>query len=386
MIQIVIFTITLLMIIGLVLRGCNIAITMLLALLVYSIPLLGWEFIEVAIASFNSTMLNTVLSLFLAMVLANLYRNSKASNELVRSFESFGERAASIAVPAVIGLLPMPAGAYVSATMIDPVFSKIGLSSEKKAFLNYWFRHVWVTTWPLYQNIVLATALLGLSYTQIFNKTWIIMVSALVSGVIMFLIIHRDYRKKRNTVKSFNGLVHAWPFILIALLTLIIGIQLYVSLFVTVLLFIIAYRVEKNIIYYSIRKASDPTLIGLIIVSLIFGNSIKTTGLASILVDLLISYGALAVFMIPFMIVVATGFEFTFVALGFPVLQGFLSSSSNYLTLAFLGGFLGAMLSPAHACLVMSSKYFNADLPRVYKYSLPAALITLLTSLVLMLI
>ncbi|MEM0379036.1 MAG: DUF401 family protein, partial [Thermosphaera sp.] len=61
-------------------------------------------------------------------------------------------------------------------------------------------------------------------------------------------------------------------------------------------------------------------------------------------------------------------------------------SSSNYLTIAFLGGFLGAMLSPAHACLVMSSKYFNTELPRVYKYSIPAALITLLTSLILLLI
>ncbi|MEM4592680.1 MAG: DUF401 family protein, partial [Sulfolobales archaeon] len=168
-----------------------------------------------------------------------------------------------------------------------------------------------------------------------------------------------------------------------AVLTLAMGVQLYVSLLATVSLFIVAYRLGKNIILQSLRRAVDPTLIGLIIASLIFGNTIKATGLASILADSLASHGALAVFAIPFIIVVATGFEFTFVALGFPVLQGLLSSSSNYLTIAFLGGFLGAMLSPAHACLVMSSKYFNTELPRVYKYSIPTVLITLVTSAII---
>ncbi|MEM0507064.1 MAG: DUF401 family protein [Thermosphaera sp.] len=386
MVQIALFAAAVSIIIGLVLRGFNIALAMMLALLVYSAPLLGRGFIDVALASFNATMLNTVLSLVLAMVLANLYKNSRASVELVKSFESFGKRVASIAVPAVIGLLPMPAGAYVSATMIDPVYSKMGLSSEEKAFLNYWFRHLWVATWPLYQNIILAAALLGLTYAQIFSKTWIITASALASGVIMFSIIYRGRGGSGSPGRSFKGLIHTWPFMLIALLTLAMGVQLHVSLLATVSLFIVAYRLGKNTVLQSLRKAADPTLIGLIIASLIFGNTIKATGLASILADSLASHGTLAVFAIPFIIVVATGFEFTFVALGFPALQGLLSSSSNYLTIAFLGGFLGAMLSPAHACLVMSSKYFNTELPRVYKYSIPAALITLLTSLILLLI
>jgi len=124
-------------------------------------------------------------------------------------------------------------------------------------------------------------------------------------------------------------------------------------------------------------------LISLIIISLMYGKAIEKTRLAEILVALLSSQGFTAMLLIPLAIVFATGFEFTFVALGFPALKGLIQIDPNYITIGFLGGFIGSMLSPAHACLVMSSKYFKAELPRVYKYTVPASILTLVITLVL---
>ncbi|QOR94537.1 DUF401 family protein [Thermosphaera chiliense] len=381
---VVVFAVSVCLAIVLVLRRVNIALAITTAFLVYSIPLLGLSVFNVVAESFNATMVNTVVSLTLAMVLANLYRSTRASREMVESFESLGWRTASIGVPAAIGLLPMPAGAYVSATMIDPVYSKAGFNGEEKTFLNYWFRHIWVSTWPLYQNIILASALLGLTYSEIFARTWFIMASSALAGIVFFAYISRNSVVNAGGKYRLKGLIHLWPFPLIAFLSITLNLPLYLALSTVVVLFLLLYRPGGEVVKQSVKKSLDPTLIGLIIVSLVFGNAIRASGLADTLAQRLAGYGALAVFTVPFSIVIATGFEFTFVALGFPALKTLLTATWYYTTLAFLGGFLGAMLSPAHACLVMSAKHFNTPIHKVYKYTVPAAVLTLSTTLLLL--
>jgi integral membrane protein (TIGR00529 family) len=240
----------------LVLKRVNIALAVTTAFLLYSIPLLGVNAFNVVVESFNATMLNTVLSLTFAMVLANLYRNTKASREMVDSFESLGWRTASIGVPAAIGLLPMPAGAYVSATMIDPTYSKAGFNGVEKTFLNYWFRHIWVSTWPLYQNIILASAVLGLSYGELFARTWVVMVSSAISGTVLFTYISRGRAVSPGGSRGLKGLIHLWPFPLIALLSIYLNLPLYTALLIVVSLFLMLYRPDAGVINRPLRSLS----------------------------------------------------------------------------------------------------------------------------------
>jgi len=379
------FALSVLVVIALVLRGFNVALAITLSFTLYSIPLLGLNVVNVLVDSMNYTLLNTVSSLVLAMFLANIYQETKASRELVDSLEHIGSGFASITVPAVIGLLPMPAGAYISATMINPIYTKIGFNSYEKTFLNYWFRHIWSSVWPLYQNIILASAILGLSYSELAARNWPIIFSSIASGLIAYYVITRGKSKWRNKTSGLKGLIHLWPFILLAVLTLVFNIPLYLALIIVTALTIILYKASKETLIKSLKHALDPSLIILITVSLMYGKSIEETGLAKTLADILKTRELLAVILIPFSITLATGFEFTFVALGFPVLREIMLTHPDYVTLGFLGGYIGTMLSPAHACLVLSAKYFQAELPRVYKYILPASILafTVTTLLVL---
>ncbi|MEE9192464.1 MAG: DUF401 family protein, partial [Candidatus Aerophobetes bacterium] len=46
--------------------------------------------------------------------------------------------------------------------------------------------------------------------------------------------------------------------------------------------------------------------------------------------------------------------------------------------LAYVGGFSGMLLSPVHLCLLFSTKYFGADLKKVYRLLyLPVSLVVL---------
>lgn len=364
----------------LVFSGVNVLVSITISLMVYSIISLGPSFPWIFLGAFNSSMYSTLVTLTLSMIFANIYRRSSISEKLISSMEGINARFAAIGIPALIGMLPMPAGAYVSATMVDSVYRKIGFSEEEKTFLNYWFRHVWVSIWPLYQNIILASAILGLSIVDLISINWPVAMSSMISGLLVFSFITRG-RSFKHEKTDMSGILGIWPFILLALITLYLRIPLYVALLITIGMFVIINRVPVRLLIDAVKSSLDFTVLLLIVVSLIYSNVLKETGVASTLTGLLPGYEALLVFTIPFFIVLATGFEFTFVALGFPPLIEILHSNPRYIALGFLGGFTGSMLSPAHACLVMSSRYFGVDIKKVYKYILPSSLLTIILTL-----
>jgi len=380
------FALSVLVVIALVLEGFNVALAVTVSFTLYSIPLLGLNTVNVLVDSINYTLFNTISSLILAMFLANIYQETKASRELVDSLEHIGSGFASITVPALIGLLPMPAGAYVSAMMINPVYNRIGFNGDEKTFVNYWFRHVWSSVWPLYQGVILASAILGLSYSELAARNWPIVFSSIVSGLIVYYVIARGKSSWRSRTSGLRGLIHMWPFILLAVLTLLFNAPLYLALILVTAPTIILYKASRETLIKSLRRALDPSIIVLILVSLMYAKSIEATGLAKTLSDILKPHELLAVILIPFSITLATGFELTYVALGFPVLREIMLTHPDYIVLGFLGGYIGAMLSPAHACLVLSAKYFQAELPRVYKYILPASMLTFTITTLLALI
>ena len=66
-------------------------------------------------------------------------------------------------LPALVGLLPMPAGAAFSAPLVASVDTEDELEPAHKAAINYWFRHLWEYWWPLYPGVLLAITYSGLS-------------------------------------------------------------------------------------------------------------------------------------------------------------------------------------------------------------------------------
>src|SRR5689334_13715952 len=46
-------------------------------------------------------------------------------------------------MPALVGLVPMPGGAVVSAPLIDRSLGGSDVPATDKNLINYWFRHIW---------------------------------------------------------------------------------------------------------------------------------------------------------------------------------------------------------------------------------------------------
>ncbi len=369
--------ISVILVILLVFRNVNVGLALAVGAILYGVLSLGIDVFTAIVEAFDLKMLQTIIALTLSMFLADLYNSTGASNSLIESFEVIGPRFAAFSTPAVIGLLPMPGGAYVSAVVVDPLYNNMGLKNDVKTFINYWFRHLWITTWPLYQGVILASGLLGLSSSYIMVLNMPITLAALVSGIIFgYREVKKSNRRAEKTPRSnLKKIVHVWPFISIAVLSILFDLNIVFSIAITLVIFIAVYRPGEGKLLHALKYSVNATFIAIVVFSFIFSKCIEKSNVAHFLTSLLSGYAEIAVFFIPLVIVIGTGVEFTYIALAFPPLLPLLSSN-KLLLLSFAGGFVGAMLSPAHACLVMSAEYYKTELPKAYRLILPTTILT----------
>jgi hypothetical protein len=80
--------------------------------------------------------------------------------------------------------------------------------------------------------------------------------------------------------------------------------------------------------------------------------------------------GYLLLFGAPFAVGLLTGVNQAFVAISFPLLAPIIGKGQADMVLflfAYVSGFVGILLSPAHLCLAFTADYFKADLRDIYK-------------------
>ena len=101
------------------------------------------------------------LELFLIIVLVQyigaVQKSRRMYDRLVDALNTMirDKRLVAMVSPAIIGFLPMPGGALLSAPLVDVSTAKMKLKPAFNAFLNFWFRHDWELIWPLYAGLLL---------------------------------------------------------------------------------------------------------------------------------------------------------------------------------------------------------------------------------------
>ena len=90
-------------------------------------------------------------------------------------------------LPALVGLLPMPAGALFSAPFVAAVDERGELELSHKVAINYWFRHLWEYWWPLYPGVILAMQYSKLPAIWFFLIQMPFTIVAAISGYIFIL-------------------------------------------------------------------------------------------------------------------------------------------------------------------------------------------------------
>ncbi|MCD6160787.1 MAG: DUF401 family protein [candidate division Zixibacteria bacterium] len=287
-------------------------------------------------------------------------------------------------VPALIGLLPMPGGAMVSAPIVEELARGTKATAEAKTASNFWWRHIWEPVWPLYQSLILAAAILDITVWQVAAICWPITIACIIAGVLVIsLPLAREKGRSKNIGFFFREMaISTWPISFILLTGLILKLDLILSMLSLYAVFLIARITDFKMIYTSFKKEFSFDIILIFLGGLTLMNIIETGQAAVKTLSAFQAWGVpadLVVFALPFLVGLLTGLTAAYVGVGFPivssafVLTGGLSSG---VFLAYAGGLMGIMVSPVHLCLVLTKKYFNCNFRGLYRYLIPAVTVT----------
>lgn len=359
---------------------------------------IGINFVQAIMDPVTIRLIGIIVLVFL---LSSILKRIESLKDIVDSLQKLVKdyRLILAFIPSFLGLLPMPAGAMFSAPMVKEIGDRAGLNPEEETFVNYWFRHIWEFVWPLYPSIILLSALLGVEVREIIIVQLPIALIALMLG----LIWEQRYLKREeasdkrgdfglNIKKLFFS---TWPILLVIFLVIIIEIDLLISLILVILSLVLLNRskMKTEVIMEIIKKDIPLNTVVLIAGIMIFKRMLQATGAIMVIPGFFTELGVhplVILFSIPFLIGMLTGITSAIVGIGFPVLLPFIVSQGevnlNYAMFAFVGGYMGHMLSPMHLCLVVTNDYFKADTGKIYKMLIPPLIIISLSALILVIV
>ncbi len=319
-----------------------------------------------------------------ALALSRLMEEKGLLAKLAATMESIGPKLALHLVPAVIGTVPMPAGALVSATASQDLVKRLDLTPEQSTFINYWFRHIWEFSLPTYPALILSSVLLSVSLSSVVAILAPMTALTILSGAVLsYGILRKIPGIKGKPTKNipYNLLRASWPILLLVLLILL-GLDAMIVFPLVLALLIGQQRVNWRELKGALKYGLNLKILFMLYAIMLYKATIESSGTADAIFSDMQAIGMPALVILaalPFLMGFATGFTMAFVGVALPLLAPYIVSdlgiNSYALLLAYASGMMGVLLSPLHLCLLLSAEYFKANLTKVYKYILPLAIV-----------
>jgi integral membrane protein (TIGR00529 family) len=288
-------------------------------------------------------------------------------------------------VPALVGLLPMPGGAVFSAPMLDELAVKAGVKTERKTFINHWFRHIWEYILPLYPGVLAAAALWEISVRKLVLHQAPLTLFAIIAGCAVAYLGQKFTRPLPEPVtrdRIMELIVGLWPFLMLIAGVLLVPVDILIVVYSMLVLLLIVDWVNFRRIWKIIKAGFRWRILLMVLAVMIFKQVMNDSGAAQEVAGTLVSFHlplALVFFTLAFLVGLATGITIAFVGISFPILIPLLANISGdpmgLMMLAYCGGFLGTLISPLHLCLVLTNEYFGSNLVKTFRYFLPAVAI-----------
>ena len=352
------------------------------------------------LALIDLTTLKLIGIIVLVYILSGVLRKVESLRDLVDSLQGLVKdyRLILAFIPALLGLIPMPAGAMFSAPMVKEVGGRVGLTPEEETFVNYWFRHIWEFVWPLFPGIILFAGLLKVEIQEVILVQFPLTIATVIVG---FVWEYKNLRKDTTLINKKDILFNlkklffgVWPILLIIILVLGTKTDLLFSLVIVILslIFLNIKKLSLKMLKEIVRNDIDLSVVILIASIMIFKRILQVSGGIEIIPEAFAKLGIhpfIVLFIIPFFLGTMTGLSTAALGIGLPVLlpiiiQG--EANLYYAMLAFTGSFVGVMISPMHLCLVVTRNYFKADMRKIYKMLILPLIIISLSALALVIV
>lgn len=340
--------------------------------------------------------ISVILIIFFVLSLSVMLESGESLEILNKSVNRIvSNKTLQLILPsALIGLLPMPGGALIGAPLVKSTAKGTGLDGSKLTFINYWFRHIWEYFWPLYPGLIIASTICEIPLKELSKNQFIFTFLAITTGFYILLKFKiKSPEMKRDLRYILPLLLSVSPIILIVVLFSVFKVNIVLSTFISTFLTFIFLSLRKKINIREILKGVNYRAIIVIFFVIFFKNILNNSGSLKEFSNSLVNFPLflmiiLLFYIIPFMVGFLTGVNQAYVAVSFPLFLSFLQNQPhqialNGVSIAYIMGFAGVLLSPMHLCLVLTKEYFNAKFSDVYKLLTFPVLIMIIASIIL---
>ncbi len=336
-------------------------------------------------ASTDRTTILLIIALTLIRVFENIMRKKGIMQEMMDSFRGMvmDRRILMASMPALIGLLPSMGGALFSAPMVEEASKDVEVTPERKAFVNYLFRHPWEFVLPLYPGLILASAITKYELGDLIlvNLPYAL---CLIAGGTIWGLMGIKVQKEGFKKISKRGLLSFLPLVLILLMVIVFRLDLSASIGAVIIGLFIALRYSFENIFQTIKEGVSWDIVIIILGVMTFKAVLDSSGAAANISTFFSKEGIPilpVLFILPFISGLLTGVTIGYVGSTFPIILG-LENAQNIaaISFAFASGYIGVLLSPVHLCLILTREYFSARLSGIYVKTIKVCILILLAA------
>lgn len=340
--------------------------------------------------------------------------------QTVRGLSGFlgNVKAAIMAVPALIGSMPVLGGAAVSAPLVDKLGEPLDLSPSQKAAINLVFRHGMFFIFPFSPSLVLASKLMGYSVGKLISYLWPLSVVLWGVGYVALLgkvpsaripaatgpaypevsatesgagpkvgpcghartakpEMGKPTESRMESLATF--LRYGSPLLVALVMSLVLKLPLYLSLLAgTCLAAVLGYAEKRAVVSITevLKGANLNQVVAMfwimafkafVTLSPVFGSLVETAksrGISPVLMALLF----------PLVFGFGSASQTTTVGVLLPVLVPAAASDAARLfftCVVYGSSFMAYFASPLHLCQVLTCQYFGIEIPQVYRLYWP---------------
>jgi integral membrane protein (TIGR00529 family) len=307
-------------------------------------------------------------------------KESGRMDDLVNNLR-IGKKGVMALAPAMMGLLPMPGGALLSAPIIEK--GGVGVRDDLKVAINDWFRHLFVLIYPLSSALIASAKIANLN---VYNAALYLLPTfffALILGYI-FLLRKVHGRIDYENPFSLRGLLIPLSIVLIAPVLdfslkrfLSLPVQELATLTGVAAALIVSVVVSRSRLdLLRIARKMKPWNFTLIIIGMfIFLNIFKASNAATLIGSIPLPPLTLCV-VTGFILGVATGRIILPASIILPVYLAYGVITPVAFATIYSSIFFGYVISPVHPCVGVSIEYFNVPMKDFLKLLIiPTAII-----------
>ncbi|MDQ1281136.1 MAG: uncharacterized protein QG670_2400 [Thermoproteota archaeon] len=322
-----------------------------------------------------------ILDVALIGILGFVLKETQLIQDMIQALRKILPRKALIAlIPAIFGIMPMPGGALVSAPLIDREATELGLSPDRKTFVNLWFRHIWFFVLTISSSLVLASRIANINiYSLVILQVPTFLFMTLLGSIYLIRTVKvRDSRDQGSI--SFTTVILGVAPILVAVVLNLIGLWLPIALSIGILS---VFLIKRGCIRSAPKTVWKGLNRGLVLATfsvMVFRSVIGETQAFNEIFVSLQQVGVPSIFfftVFPFLLGFVAAMPTSGIAIGFSlVLPLFQNVPLSMVSLMYQSIIIGYAISPMHLCLILTNEYYHSKIQMVYKTWGPMVLAT----------